>query len=234
MLKSTSGMCSRVGELRVSHKHKESTIRSGRRYNHDNYSNLYERIFELLSNREFESLLNEVYGYNFSESVRKSTIILGAHPVDYHILVTLLWCANQKYKELFYLKSNINYTEIRDVINKTRHVSRNVDYFLVVHKYDSSLLDLFDFDHVSVYDVQRDYVYDIMQNPGLIYFEHTSCAFNCLLYILSRRYASSSSKKTASMQHKRMRKITFVIYILFKLLQQMPSTITKFHENYIN
>lgn len=107
---------------------------------------------------------------------------------DYQILNILVNVLKVKYKELFYLKSVVSYSEIREVCirykeNTFAEYKEGIDYFLIVHRSKSSTR--LDFDHVSVYNRILDEVYDIQLPGTYMYMMNTSCAINSLCYILA-------------------------------------------------
>lgn len=126
----------------------------------------------LVENKKSEILfsMSKYLNYEYSE--------IEPNYHDYQILNILLNVLEIKYKELFYLKSVVSYSEIREVCIRYT----DIDYFLVVHRSSSSRR--IDFDHVSVYNRIFNEVYDIQLANTYMYMMNTSCAINSLCYIL--------------------------------------------------
>lgn len=170
-----------------------------------------EKIMELLIKyNKIEILLNISKYIDYSPAM-PTYYTRSVHRIDYYIFIVLLSMLKIKYKNLYYLKDEIDYNEIIEACS----VYKNIDYFIVVHKSKLNETPSLDFDHVSVYDRKHSTIYDIAMSSTQ-YIIYGSCTMNTLCYILD------SNQLLISPMH---------IILIFKLMQKIPDVIIEKYDS---
>lgn len=166
-------------------------------------------LVSLIKNRKLEILLKLK---NFTIGIFSDLdTSMDCHEMDYYIFLILVYLIDGiRYKELFYLKTIVNYDEIYEVCSR----EKSVDYFFILHRKLNSY-DNFDFDHVSIFDRRLSNVYDIEQQNASLYIKNGSCALNSMCYILDREFGDQYSPKE--------------VEYTFKLLKRIPDIIKKIY-----
>lgn len=164
---------------------------------------IFNLIEQLILFKKYNILINITYYFPFSiNSIKISSI-------DYYILIILLKTLPINITEVYYLKYTFDQQNLREIL-----LTKQNNYFVIIHrKLD---FDNTNFDHVSIYNKENDYFYNILDNKSQIYIDNTSCAINCFCYILNSLNINFTNLN---------------IITLFKILQINPLLVTNIYKS---
>lgn len=170
------------------------------------YSYIFKIIEQFFDNKKYNIIINFSNYFPFiTNSIKLSN-------VDYYIMIILVKILPTKTKQIYIVKDELDFDNLIDLFKQIK-----TNYIIIIHK--KTDIDSTNFDHVSVYNNTNNYFYNILDQDSKIYISNSSCAINCLCYILDCLNISFNNSSIITLFKFFQLYPKFVFHIYFKIFK---------------